>query len=185
MSYDETAGAICELDSVIGANMDSTDGGDVRRRLFTGGDKLSFDSISSDKKDKIRRAAKLIICHAVDELAWSGFSITFGKACHVAYYSIEGKGEYPFGSLGKLGVHNDLLNFFLCAFEGSSGQDAHDALLAHQFMAQNTLQIKALKDAKSEMISSRCSAVQEELERLPKITQEYLEDWRTKFLKAT
>ena len=42
---------------------------------------------------------------------------------------MKGKGDYPFGSSGKLGVHSDLLNFFLCAFEGPIGQDAHDALL--------------------------------------------------------
>ena len=91
------------------------------------------------------------------------------------------KGVYPFGCSGKIGVHSDLLNFVLCIFDGSTGQDVHEALLAHQFMAQNTLEIVEFEKGTPLWVAV-CAAACRDLEKLPRATQEYLAEWKATFL---
>ena len=165
--------------SACGIDMD--DG--VARRLFSAGDKLAFGALHPDRKTRLQDAAKEIMCHAVDEMTLSGMDIPFGKACHRAFYSVENKGVYPFGCSGKIGVHSDLLNFVLCIFDGSTGQDVHEALLAHQFMAQNTLEIVEFEKGTPLWVAV-CAAACRDLEKLPRATQEYLAEWRETFLEG-
>ena len=164
--------------SECGVDMDG-----VARRLFSAGDKLAFEALHPDRKERLGDAAKEIMCHAIDEMTLSRMDIPLGKACHKAFYSVENKGVYPFGCSGKIGLHSDLLNFVLCIFDSSTGQDVYEALLAHQFMARNTLEIVEFENcAPSWLTAQTCAAVCRDLEKLPRATQEYLAEWKATFL---
>ena len=158
----------------------------------------AFQLLPPERKIKVLQAAGEILVLALDKSVSNVTAIddvvavdgekelAIARPCFNAFYSCRKNGEYPLGSDGKAGVHDDLLTLFKC-MSYSWCMPVHDALLAQQFMTHHTRKITQLRQDITSIGNTKVSEHRRVavcmMAELPVVSQRLLKKWRTTFLE--
>lgn len=140
------------------------------------GNKLSIDRKHPVKRSELLDGANEYLLH-VSKLTSDGK--TFEEACWEAFYYIGDKEQYPFGTSGRVGVHDDMLTYLLTPRIAWT-RAPHDAMLAHQFMARHTqsvLRMAKRRRVDDGWIGQYQDRIRESIVALPAQSRAYLQTW--------
>lgn len=170
------SGSSCERNPSSDGGWGSLDRESLERKLSLLGNKLSIDKKHPAERAELLDGANEYLLH-VSKLTSDGK--TFEGACWEAFYYIGDKEQYPFGTSGRVGVHDDMLTYLLTPRIGWT-RVPHDAMCAHQFMARHTQEVgrmakrRRVKDGWTRQYQEH---ILESIGLLPVRSREYLQTW--------